>query len=270
MPGIILPPWRRPRPQIEVLPSLTDHAVVRVIRGREIIEELAVVRPNEFHAAVYHAVDDVWEDVGVSHNLRTTVGLDWEAQVLGGLLPGSVGSPATATSATSLTVTGTPLVANALKGMVIIADNGTSAPTWANIGSNTTSVITVDAWSNGTPGATAAFTILPGGMPARYVGITTDTGAPAAGDTTLASEETTNGLTRALATYAHTGGVSSYTQAITFTYTGSTLKTIHKAGAFTASTNTAGGIMVFETLLSNDASVNASGDAIAGTWTVNI
>src|SRR2546428_482516 len=41
---------------------------------------------------------------------------------------------------------------------------------------------------------------------ANYVGLSTDTGAPAAGDTTLAGELTTNGMARKQGTITHTAG----------------------------------------------------------------
>ena len=43
----------------------------------------------------------------------------------------------------------------------------------------------------------------------NYIAVTNDSGAPASGDTTLASEITTNGLGRAQGTYAHTAGTAS-------------------------------------------------------------
>lgn len=100
---------------------------------------------------------------------------------------------------------------------------------------------------------------------ARWIALTVNTGAPAAGDTTLTGEITTGGLARAVGTYAHTASTASYT--ITLTFTASATHTaVHKAGLFTAIT---GGILVFETNLSSDVSL-VSGDTLTITWTVNI
>jgi hypothetical protein len=55
----------------------------------------------------------------------------------------------------------------------------------------------------------------------RYIAVTTDTGSPAAGDTTLTSEITTNGLGRAAATTnTHSAGTNQSTLGITFTASG--------------------------------------------------
>lgn len=262
-------------PQIEFVPEAHDDpAEVRILRPRGGFERLAVVRPNELHAVIIRR-DGSIENLGISHNLRTTVGQDWQSDTMGGPLP-TQGSPATASSATSITATGTPYVANALKGYrVVVPVTGlTTPPVYGNIGSNTTSVITVDQWWNGadgvgtTPSATAGFIILPGPGPARFIGLTADPGAASAASTALTSEFTTLGMSRALATYAHTPGSASYTQSKTFTATGNT-GAIHRAGMFTALTLTAGGILVFETVLNADATL-ANGDQLALTWTVNI
>lgn len=266
----------RAKPGIEVIPEMSDDpAQVRITRARGGTELLAVVRPNELHAVVIRSDGSV-ENLGVSYNLRTTAGLDWEAATLGGLLPGTQGSPATATSATTVTATGTPFSSNALKGFQVwMPVTGlTTAPVYGNIGQNTTSVITVDQWWTGadgvgtTPASTSAFTIAPHNGPARFIGLTTDTAAANSADTALTGEFTTLGMTRALATYAHTPGASTLTQSKTFTATGGT-GAIHKAGMFTCSTLAATGIMVFETVLNADATL-ANGDQLALTWTVNI
>jgi len=262
-------------PVLEVVPETHDDpAAVYITRARGGVERLAVVRPNEVHAVIIRRDGSV-EDLGVAHNLRTNDGADVQSAAMGGLIF-TQGSPATASSATSITGTGTPYTSNALKGgrVVVPITNLTTTPVYGNIGSNTTSVITVDQWwtpADGvgtTPASTSAFIILPGIGPARFIGLTTDTAAAAAGDSTLTSELTTNGMTRALATYAHTGAAASYTQSKTFTATGST-GAIHKAGMFTAGTLTAGGLMLFETVLNADATL-ANGDQLALTWTVNI
>jgi hypothetical protein len=106
---------------------------------------------------------------------------------------------------------------------------------------------------------------------AAYMGLTANSAAPAAGDTTLAGEIATagGGLIRALATYAHTAGTATYTLSKTFTANGndSLPVTIAKQGIFTAVTV---GTLVYETLLSATATLTAVGDAITVTDTVTI
>lgn len=68
-------------------------------------------KPNEVHAWVVRA-DGATEDLGVSYNLRTTVGADWQADVMGNSTqPASarwiaLTTNATAPSAGSTTLTG--------------------------------------------------------------------------------------------------------------------------------------------------------------------
>jgi hypothetical protein len=139
-----------------------------------VADELRAIQGgNWVHAAVYHR-DGSIDDLGISPNLRTDDGDDWQAGQMGGLLGNSTGSPFTGTpGATSATVTGTPLTTNALKGRRV----RTGADVYGNVGSNTTSVITVDQWwtvADGvatTPGA-VAFTVDPGYAPARFVALT--------------------------------------------------------------------------------------------------
>lgn len=264
----------RTRPQIEVV-SLRDRARVDIIRGRHVEQGLAF--RNAVHAAIIHP-DGSITDLGVSPNLTTNGGFDFISNALGGLLPtGGVGSPATAASATSITATGTPWTTNQLAGFRVYAPvtGLTTAPVYGNIGSNTTSVATIDQWwtaADGvgtTPASTNAFIIGAGGLSsARFIGLTTDAGAPAAGDTTLASEITTGGVARALGAYAHTVGTKTYTITKSFSVT-SGFTAIHKAGLFTCSTSTAGGVMVWETVLSADATV-ANGDTLQVTWTITL
>jgi hypothetical protein len=117
-----------------------------------------------------------------------------------------------------------------------------------------------DFWNAQLFGAASATAV------AKFIGITTDATAAAAGDTTLASEETLAGLGRATGTVSHTASATSSTISATFTYTGSTAKTIAKVGLFNASS---AGTLVLETLLSSTGTVNANGDQITITWTVN-
>lgn len=100
---------------------------------------------------------------------------EW-ALFLNGTLSAATGSPATATSATTLTATGTPFSANQFQGMIIVA--GT---VYGIVASNTTSVITLlTGWINvgagtagATPGATSAFTIQPVMLDHKVFGVLT-------------------------------------------------------------------------------------------------
>lgn len=269
----------RPRPssQSEVIARITDDLSSIVTRGRFLGERVSM-GPNFVHAYIVRGESGEYGppgevvDLGWAKNLKTTVGMDWLHRGAHGLLGfGVTGTVATASSATSLTATGTPFVADAHKGQIVVAEEGTNAPVWGNIGTNSTSVLTVDAWRTGddtagtTPGATANYLILPGTAAARYMGLTTDVTAPATSDTTLATEITTGGLARALATFAHTGGATTSTLSKTFAAT-ATHTNVHKGGLFTASTTTAGGILVATTNLNADATL-ANGDSLAVTWT---
>lgn len=183
---------------------------------------------------------------------------------------------ATATSATTLTSSG--FTASAYIGQIVLAGSTAANFVYGVIVSNTTTVLTVDRWyspaspggaAGSTPSSTAPFVILPGGAPAMYTALTANSGAPAAGDTTLTGEITTGGggLVRKMSAYAHTGGAASYTLTTTFTANGSDSLpvTIAKIGVFTGFVS---GQMVFETLLSATATLSASGDALTTTHTV--
>lgn len=99
---------------------------------------------------------------------------------------------------------------------------------------------------------------------AEYIGLTENATAPAAGDTTLTSEIATGGLTRAIATYAHTGSATSYTLSKTFTAS-SAFTAVQKAGLFNASSS---GTMAFENTFT--ATALAISDQLTVQWTINI
>lgn len=248
-------------------------------RERRAIDGLAF-GPNLVHVAIVHGPGrpNDWregqvEDLGYSRNLLTNAGRDLVAAAAGAVGFGVSGTIATASSATSLTATGTPFSVDQYKGWTVIAEESTNAPVQGNIGSNTTSVLTVDSWRTGddtaatTPGSTANYHIIPT-FRCRYMGLTENASAANASDTTLTGEITTGGCSRALATYAHTGGTSTLTQAKTFSVSAS-FPAIHKIGLFTAANTTAGGIMAYEVVLNADANV-ISGDSLAVTWTLTI
>lgn len=255
-----------PRQEIE---PLADGARVHLHRGYGFSESVRL-GPNDWHAMIVHE-DGTITDLGISHNLLTTVGRDLLHAGQGATGFGVTGTIATGSSATSLTATGTPFAVDAYKGWIVVAEEGTNAPVWANVGSNSTSVLTVDAWKTGddtagtTPGATANYFIVPSTR-ARYMALTENAGAPAVGDTVLTGELTTGGCGRALATYAHTPAATTSTYAKTFSVTAS-FPAIHKGALLTASNPTAAGVLMFTAILNADANV-ISGDSLAVTATV--
>ena len=95
-----------------------------------------------------------------------------------------------------------------------------------------------------------------------YIALSNDSGTPAATDTAVASEITTNGLARANGTASHTTNATSYTISYTFTATGS--QSAQKAGLLNASSS---GTLCFENTFAQVSM--ASGDTLAVTWTVN-
>ncbi|MEM2140874.1 MAG: hypothetical protein QXJ74_09900 [Nitrososphaera sp.] len=104
----------------------------------------------------------------------------------------------------------------------------------------------------------------PGANGANYIALSADTGAPAAGDTTLTGEITTGGLARTQGAYAHTNGQSTYTVSNTFTAS-ATHNNVQKAGLFTAGT---GGTMMAENTFT--AVSLANGDQLTITWTITL
>lgn len=95
-----------------------------------------------------------------------------------------------------------------------------------------------------------------------YLCLSSDTGAPAITDTVVAGEITGSGLGRAIATYAHTAGTSTWTETKTWTAT-ATVSNVQKAGALNASS---AGTLGFENTFT-PVSLN-SGDQLQLTWTV--
>lgn len=256
------------------------------------LERLRSIRlgPNKVHAFITHADGDV-DDLGISCNLLTNIGRDVLHSSLGGFIGAGVTtfSPASAVSTSAVTGTGTPLTASNLATpqlgvsafRVWMPVTGvTTAPVYANICSNTTSVLTIDQWwkvddtTGTTPASTNALQISPGGIGSiRFMALTTDSGAASASDTVLATEITTNGGSRALATYAHTQGNATQTLQKAYSISG-TLTAIHKMGLFCSltqggTTAALGGPMVLETVLNADATV-VNGDTLTVTDTITI
>ena len=94
-----------------------------------------------------------------------------------------------------------------------------------------------------------------------YIALSNSGATPAATDTALASEITTNGLARALATPAHTSNATSYTLAYTFTAAGT--QAAQNVGMFNASSS---GTLCFENTFTQ-ASL-AANDTLTVTWTI--
>lgn len=267
-------------------PREHDGAVLDICRydrrGREYVQESARCPRNHVHAFITHP-DGTVRDLGMSHNLLTNIGRDLWADWMGGKIYPN-GSPATAVTATSVTATGTPFTASNLAtpqlglagARIQMPVTGlTTSPVYGNIVSNTTGVITIDQWWKGddttgtTPAGTNAFTIGAGGLASvRFMGLTTNAGAAAAGDTVLTGEITASGGSRALATYAHTYGNATFTLQKAYAITG-TLTAIHKLGLFCALTAAGADPMVFESVLNADATV-VNGDTLTVTDTVTL
>jgi hypothetical protein len=100
--------------------------------------------------------------------------------------------------------------------------------------------------------------------PSNYIGLSTDAGAPAAGDTTLTAELTGGTLNRAQASYAHTNGTASYT--LIKTFTSDRIATVTKYGVFNA---LSGGTMVFEQALSESVPLKV-GDTVQIVDTISL
>lgn len=104
----------------------------------------------------------------------------------------------------------------------------------------------------------------PGTNGANFIGLSSDTTAPAAGDTTLTGEITSGGLERTQGTYGHTNGEATLTVASTFTAS-ATHNDVQKAGLFTA---TSGGTMMAGNTFT-PVTLN-SGDQLTITWTITL
>jgi hypothetical protein len=260
--------------------NVNDANEIQVTRNRRVLDTIRI-GPNQVHAIIVHEDGEV-EDLGISHNVLITSsagGRDQLAALAGGVIAaGGQGSPATGSSGTTFTSTGSPWTTNQLAGMRVVfpISNLTTTPVFGNIISNTANVATVDGWwtpaepsvIGTTPATTSAFIILPGGCPARYMALSENVTAPAAADTTLAGEITgAGGAARAQATYAHTLGTATYTLVKAFNITAS-YPAIHKMAIFTSGTGVLGSMM-YSSLLNADANV-VNGDTLTVTETVTI
>ena len=252
-------------PRFRVMP-LADGAIIT--RGRDRLR----LGPNEVHAAIIHA-DGSITDIGVSRNLLCNAGRDLVAAALGHATAKE--GALTASSGTSATPAGGGMTADQFKGWRVYCPvtGLTTPPVYGNIGSNSTTVLTLDQWWNAadgtgaTPASTNGYIILPS-CKGRFMALTENAGAANAADTVLTGEITTGGCNRLVAAYAHTPGAATYTLIKTFSVT-ATFPAIHKMGLFTAKDVTAAGILLFETVLNADASV-IDGDSLQVTETVTL
>lgn len=182
---------------------------------------------------------------------------------------GTSASGGSAPTATTLTDSGASWTTDQWKGHVVATGS-----VYGVISSNTATELTVDKWyTPSSPGGAAASTpsggivyvIVAGNQPAFWIALTTNSDAPSAGDTSLASELSTNGLARKAATYAHTDSTAVYTLTATWTCSGGT-QTINKIGIFNQS---ASGRMTYETAVSS-APTLINGDQLTVTDTITI
>lgn len=97
----------------------------------------------------------------------------------------------------------------------------------------------------------------------NYIAVTNTGITPGASDTALSGEISSNGLSRAQATYAHTSNATTYT--LTKVFTASGTQAAQAAGVFTAASS---GTMCFEDTFTSASLL--SGDTLTIVWTVTI
>ncbi len=276
--------WWKPDTQITHYDggALLEINRTRIKSGTVVRERGVRMGPNHVHAFITYK-DGTIKDCGVSTNLLTNIGRDWLCQAIGGVTE-PAGSPATATSATTVTATGTPFTASNLatpqlglagQRVYMPVTGLTTQPVYGNIVSNSTSVITIDQWwkqddtTGTTPAGTSGFIIGAGGpASARFMALTANASAASASNTTLTGEITSGGCGRALATYAHSMGASTFTLQKAFSVT-STFTAIHRMGLFACLTSAGADPLLFETALNVDATV-ANGDTLTVTDTLTV
>jgi hypothetical protein len=203
------------------------------------------------------------------------------ATVLG--LTGTAGSGGSAPTATTLTggsESGTPNHASNDAAGQIIVTWGTGV--YGYVTGNTTGtspVYTVDRWYTPlTPGGAAAttpaggvgYTLLSGGPPNLFMGLSATAVAPALGDTTLPGEITTasGGLVRKIAVMAHTAGVNTVSATASYTVNGSDIVPVVLFKMALGPSMVATVKNALQTALSATATLNAIGDQITVTDTI--
>lgn len=211
--------------------------------------------------------------------MRVNMGLDIESAALLGFTVGYRGTATTAPTATTFTTDGVNIPVNSVAGQYVVVN--ATVPVVGIIQSNTSaanSVLTVDRWYDlnslpanvnvaaaATPAA-GAWQIVPGQVPASYMGLTATATAPSATDTTLTGELNAAGaagLNRQLATYAHSAAAATTTLTKTFTTAAADTipVTVAQIGIFQGVV-VAASRMVFRTLLNATATMSAIGDQV--------
>jgi len=261
-----------------IVDPLKDGALIHTLdrRGRPYTK--LRLGPNAVHAFIRRKNGDV-EDLGISHNLLTNTGRDLWANAFGHATNAS-GALTSITAGPPIVLNGSGFAAaDTWKGWrVFIPVTGvTTAPVYGNIGTNTTTTMSIDQYwtaadgTGTTPAGTNAFYVIPTCVP-RFMALTTDTSGPVAGDTALTGEITTGGCARAKATFAHTVATSTYTMQTVYSVTAS-FTNIHKMALFTClvagMTLGSAGIPVFITNLNQDATVG-NGDTLTVTDTITL
>jgi hypothetical protein len=207
--------------------------------------------------------------------MKTDIGDDYQAHVMGGDLAANDGFAGTATSttATTLVQTGAGWTVNQWAGHLVH-----TASRYGVIASNTSDTLTIDKWydpsdpggaAGSTPSGTSPYHIGYGGFPGAWCGVTENATAPAAGDVSLAGELAGSGWDRRLCAWAHTAGANTYVLTTTFTSADGTTRTPAKAGFFNGSRILTGLRMLFETLIVPTATLVAA-DQVTLTETVTI
>jgi hypothetical protein len=213
-----------------------------------------------------------------------TCALDWLAKAMGAgpsTAFASAQGAATATSGTSLTNSGAtfPTAGQGLAGSIVVAgpnSSGTGSKVYGVIVSNTSTVLTVDQWydptsttgaAGTTPNGTASYVIVPGQNPAAWMAVSNAAHTPATSDTTLSSELTSSGFSRAVGTYSHTAAATTY--ALVYTWTATGTQTIVNEAQFGACNTTGGGVMPFESAEPSSPTL-VSGDTLQNTVTITI
>lgn len=231
------------------------------------------------------------------HNLTTdtasgyTNRRDFQSKAMG-MGPSFAFATAYAAAGATITITATSLTNSAaafptagqgLSGQLVVAYGLTNnAFVYGVILSNTATALTIDKWydptsatgatgttptaSGGSSSLGIAYMILPGQNPASWLALSADATAPTSADTTLTSELTSNGFSRAVGTYAHTAAATTYTLTKLFTATGTS--TINTEGVFGAATS-ATGVMPFKAAETSPPTL-VSGDTLTQTVTVTI
>jgi hypothetical protein len=248
-----------------------DITIVNLFRrGRK--EKSLRMGSKHIHVFITHP-DGTITDCGISENLLTNAGRDlWDAAF--GHSPMHAGTHTTAPTATLITDSALGGAAGLYNGWRAYSPvTGLTTPlVYANCGAggSATTIVTDQWWTAadavGTvPALSSVYLLQPCCVP-RFMGLSTSVTATAT-DTVLPGPElNASGLSRAKATYAHTGGASTYTMQTVYTVTAGPT-TVGMMGLFTAMNLTAGGVMVFETVLSATATVN-NGDTLTVTDTI--